>query len=164
MPEVCFHTELWLPRSRAEVFPFFADARNLELITPPWLRFEILTPLPIPMQAGALIEYRLRVHGIPVRWRTEIVEWAPPERFVDVQVRGPYVLWHHTHTFAERDGGTLCVDRVRYWPRGGALVNWLFVRRDVEHIFAYRAQKLRQVLGAPVNVNPAGPVADPVCL
>jgi hypothetical protein len=147
MSEAIFRTEIWLPRPPAEVFPFFADARNLEVLTPPWLRFEILTPLPIAMRAGAVIDYRLRVHGLPLRWRTEIAEWTPPERFVDVQVRGPYVLWHHTHTFAERDGGTVCGDRVRYWPRGGALVDRLFVRRDVERIFAYRAQKLRELFG-----------------
>jgi hypothetical protein len=141
-------TELWLPRPREEVFPFFAEARNLESITPPWLRFEVLTPGPIAMRAGALIDYRIRVHGIPLRWRTEITEWTPPQRFVDVQRRGPYTLWEHTHTFAECDGGTLCADHVRYWPRGGALVHWLFVRRDVERIFQYRQQRLRELFGS----------------
>ena len=140
-----FQTELWLPRPRDQVFPFFAEARNLETITPPWLRFEVLTPPPIPMRSGTLIDYRIRVHGVPIRWRTEIAEWQPPHRFVDVQLRGPYTLWHHTHTFAERDGGTLCGDVVRYRPRGGALMNWLFVRRDVERIFRYREQRLREL-------------------
>lgn len=145
MKEFVLQTELWLAQPRSEVFPFFAEARNLEAITPPWLRFEVLTPAPIEMRAGALIDYRIRVHGIPIRWRTEIAEWNPPHRFVDVQLRGPYTLWHHTHTFDEREGGTLCADRVRYRPRGGAFVHWLFVRRDVERIFQYRQQRLREL-------------------
>jgi ligand-binding SRPBCC domain-containing protein len=137
-----FETELWLPVPREKVFPFFADARNLETITPPWLNFKILTPGEIPMRAGALIDYRLRIHGFPVRWRTEITGWNPPFSFVDEQRRGPYRLWRHTHTFEEKDGGTLCRDRVEYGVPGGALVNRLFVRRDVEKIFAYRAAAL----------------------
>jgi hypothetical protein len=148
MREIRFTTELWLPRPRDEVFPFFADARNLEAITPPWVRFRILTPGPIEMRPGTLIDYRIAVHGIPVRWRTEIAEWQPPFRFVDVQVAGPYRLWHHTHTFEERDGGTLCGDVVRYWPRGGWLVDRLFVSHDVRRIFEYRARRLRELLGS----------------
>lgn len=147
MKEFRFDTELWLPRQRDEVFSFFAEPRNLETITPPWLKFEVLTSELSPMRAGLLIDYRIRVHGIPIRWRTEIAEWHPPHRFVDIQLRGPYTLWHHTHSFEERDGGTLCVDTVRYRPRGGALTNWLFVRRDVERIFDFRRQRLVQILG-----------------
>lgn len=147
MKELQLQAELWVPRTPEDVFPFFAEARNLEAITPPWLRFEVLTPAPIVMQPGTLIDYRIRIHGIPIGWRTEIREWNPPHRFVDVQLRGPYVLWHHTHTFEARDGGTLCRDHVRYWPRGGRLVNWLFVRRDVERIFAFRQERLRELLG-----------------
>lgn len=146
MKEFSFQGEQWLPRPREEIFSFFSEARNLEAITPPWLNFEVLTPSPIVMRAGALIDYRIRVHGIPIRWRTEITEWSPPQRFVDVQLRGPYTLWHHTHTFEARDGGTLCRDEVRYHPRGGALMNWLFVRRDVESIFAFRRGKLAALL------------------
>jgi ligand-binding SRPBCC domain-containing protein len=145
MKEFLFQTERWLPRRRAEVFPFFAEARNLETLTPPWLKFEILTPAPIAMRAGARIDYRIRIHGFPIRWRTEIVEWNPPHRFADVQLQGPYTLWHHTHTFAEQDGGTLCRDEVRYRPRGGALTNRLFVRRDVEDIFAFRNRRLAEI-------------------
>ena len=145
MKEFTFHTELWLPRPRDEVFAFFADAHNLQAITPPWVKFEVLTPKPIEMKTGALIDYRIRIHGLPIRWRTEITEWNPPRRFVDVQLHGPYTLWHHTHTFEARDGGTLCIDDVRYRPRGGALVNWLFVRRDVEGIFAFRTERLDQI-------------------
>jgi ligand-binding SRPBCC domain-containing protein len=147
MKEYSLQTELWLPRPRDEVFPFFAEARNLEATTPAWLRFEVLTPAPIAMRAGTLIDYRIRVHGIAIRWRTEIAEWQPPHRFVDVQLRGPYALWHQTHTFEERDGGTLCGDHVRYRPRGGVFMQWLFVRRDVEHIFVHRQQRLKELFG-----------------
>jgi ligand-binding SRPBCC domain-containing protein len=152
--EFLFHTELWLPRRRDEVFPFFAEARNLETLTPPWLNFEILTPAPMTMRAGTLIDYRLRICGFPVRWRTEIVEWNPPHRFVDVQLRGPYTLWHHTHTFEPRAGGTLCRDEVRYRPRGGALMNRLFVRRDVENIFAFRNRKLAKIFSDGRSASP----------
>ena len=152
MKEFTLHTELWLPRPRAEVFPFFSDVRNLETITPPWLNFEVLTPKPVAIRVGALIDYRIRVHGFPISWRTEITAWQPPHQFVDIQLRGPYTLWHHTHTFEERDGGTLCLDDVRYRPRGGALVNRLFVRREVEQIFKCRQQRLREIFHA----RPAG--------
>ena len=145
MSEFLFSAELWLPRSRDEVFPFFSEARNLEVLTPPWLKFEVRTPAPIVMRPGLQIDYRIKIHGIPIRWRTEITEWDPPHRFVDNQLSGPYTLWHHTHTFTERDGGTLCRDDVRYFPRGGALMNWLFVRRDVERIFQYRQGKLKDL-------------------
>jgi len=157
MKEFTLQTELWLPRPRDEVFPFFGEARNLETLTPPWLQFEVLTPATMAMRPGTLIDYRIRVHGIPIRWRTEIAEWQPPHRFVDVQLRGPYTLWHHTHTFEERDGGTLCLDHVRYRPRGGALINWLFVRRDVEEIFRYRQQRMQELFGTKADepVHPA---------
>ncbi len=153
MSEFSLHTELWLPRPRDEVFPFFAEARNLEALTPSWLKFEVLTPAPISMRQGTLIDYRIRIHGIPIRWRTEIAEWEPPFRFVDVQLKGPYTLWHHTHVFEERDGGTVCSDRVRYRPRGGTLINWLFVRRDVERIFAFRQQRMRELLGDALKAS-----------
>ncbi len=145
MPERLFQDELLLPRPRAEVFPFFAEARNLEKLTPPWLKFEVLTPGTIEMKRGALIEYRIHVHGVPIRWRTEIASWEPPIRFIDRQLRGPYRLWHHTHIFEERGDSTLCRDEVRYWPRGGALIDRLFVRRDVEAIFAFRRKMLLEL-------------------
>ena len=148
MNEFTLQTELWLPRPRNEVFPFFAEARNLEALTPRWLKFELLTPAPIVIRLGTLLDYRIRVHGFPLRWRSEIAEWQPPHRFVDRQLRGPYALWHHTHTFEERAGGTVCLDHVRYRPCGGALIHWLFVRRDVQRIFAYRQQRLREMFGA----------------
>ena len=144
----CFETELWLPVTPGTLFPFFADARNLETITPTWLNFQVLTPGEIPMRTGALIDYQLRIHGLPVRWRTEIIGWNPPFGFTDEQRRGPYRLWRHTHTFTEKDGGTLCHDRVEYAVPGGALINWLFVRRDVKTIFSYRAQALKKRFSA----------------
>ena len=142
-------TELWLPRPRAEVFAFFSGPRNLETITPAWLHFQILTPQPVAMRAGAIIDYRLRLRGVPIRWTTEITEWHPPYRFVDVQRRGPYRLWIHEHTFEEKDGGTVARDRVDYKVAFGALVHRLFVGRDVERIFAYRRCVLSHYFGAP---------------
>ena len=134
--------EQFLGAPRATVFPFFADARNLERITPPWVHFRILTPGPIAMRAGTLIDYRIRVRGVPLRWRTEIAEWDLPGHFVDVQLRGPYRLWRHTHSFVEVQGVTLCCDEIRYAVVGGALVNRLFVQPDVERIFAHRREVL----------------------
>jgi len=139
-----FRTELWLPRPRKEIFAFFGDAYNLQAITPPWLNFEVLTPAPIPMAAGTLIDYRLRVRGVPLRWRTRINAWEPPFRFQDEQLRGPYRLWIHEHRFEDRDGGTLCRDEVHYAVPGGSLMNWLWVRRDVQTIFDYRSEQLRK--------------------
>jgi ligand-binding SRPBCC domain-containing protein len=147
--------ELWLPRGIDEVFAFFADAYRLEEITPPWLHFRVQTPQPVSMFAGTLIDYRLRLHGLPIRWRTEISEWDPPVRFVDRQLIGPYRLWRHLHTFEERDGGTLVRDRVDYAVPGGRLIHRFFVRPDLERIFAFRHQKLTELLGNP-NPRPAG--------
>lgn len=141
--------EQWFPRPLAEVFPFFADAGNLADITPPWLQFRILSPLPIDMRQGALIDYRIRLWGIPVRWRTEITSWEPPFRFTDRQVRGPYRVWIHEHRFTERDGGTAMVDEVRYAAPLAPIVEPLFVRPQVERIFDYRAAVMRERLGGP---------------
>lgn len=140
-----------IERPLAEVFPFYADAANLERITPPWLGFEVTTPRPIAMEVGALIEYRLRLHGVPVRWRTRIEAWEPPHRFVDAQLREPYALWHHTHWFrADGEGATVLGDRVRYaLPLGlaGEAARMLFVRRDLERIFDYRRDSVAALLG-----------------
>jgi ligand-binding SRPBCC domain-containing protein len=142
---------LWVPKPADEVFPFFADARNLERLTPDWLSFRILTPTPIDMRQGARIDYRIRVHGVPLRWQTNIARWQPPSAFVDEQVRGPYALWRHTHTFVPSDGGTVLGDDVLLRPRGGPLagaVMALFVRRDVERIFRHRAAVMAELFGA----------------
>ena len=139
-------TWLWLPRPRKDVFEFFANAANLERITPPFLAFRILTPVPVTMAAGARIDYRIGLRGLPMTWQSEITVWDPPDRFVDVQVRGPYRLWEHTHTFEERDGGTVVVDAVRYALPGPAfvsgIVNRLIVAPDLGRIFTYRHEAL----------------------
>ncbi len=142
------NTEIWLPAPLEDVFEFFSDARNLEILTPSWLKFEVLTPEPIEMKPGTLIDYRLKLRGLPIRWQSKITEWDPPHRFVDEQQKGPYQRWHHTHTFAEADGGTVVGDIVDYAVPGGALVNKLFVKQDVEKIFAYRHQKLLEIFSA----------------
>jgi ligand-binding SRPBCC domain-containing protein len=139
------HAEMSLPRPLDEVFSFFADARNLERITPPWVMFRLLTPGDIPMRVGALIDYRIRVHGVPLRWQSEITAWEPGRRFVDEQRRGPYRSWIHEHRFSEKDGGTLVEDRVEYAVPGGPIVNKLFVANDVAKIFEYRKRKLEEI-------------------
>ncbi len=144
-------TELWLPAPLDQVFPFFADAHNLEALTPPWLKFELHTPGPLDMRAGLLIDYKLRVRGLPLRWRSEITAWDPPHRFVDAQRKGPYRRWVHEHSFEARDGGTLVRDRVDYAVPGGALVQWWFVGPDLERIFAFRHRQLEARFGAAAN-------------
>ena len=138
--------ELILPRPLDELFSFFSDASNLERITPSMLHFHILTPQPIVMAEGVLIDYKLRIHGIPVKWRTRISAWEPNHRFVDEQIRGPYRRWIHEHTFDAVEGGTRCRDRVAYRAPGGALVSRWLVDRDVRAIFAYRHQRLIALL------------------
>jgi ligand-binding SRPBCC domain-containing protein len=132
------------------LFAFFADAANLEAITPPLLRFELVTPPPIAMGVGTFIQYRLRLRGVPVRWDTLIQAWDPPHRFVDVQVRGPYRLWHHTHEVEPLGAArSLMRDTVRYaigFGPLGAAAHRLVVRRDLETIFAYRATTVPDLL------------------
>ena len=142
-----------VPASRDEVFEFFSRAENLEELTPPWLSFNIATPTPIEMSVGTLIDYKLKIRGIPLRWRSEISVWEPPHRFVDQQIRGPYRMWHHEHCFTPVEGGTLVEDRVRYAVLGGALIERIFVGPDVRRIFDYRGQRLIELFGAtPVQV------------
>jgi len=139
-----------IPRPLEAVFPFFADAQNLESITPPWLHFRILTPLPIKMTEGARIEYRIRWRGVPWHWLTEITAWEPPHRFVDEQLRGPYSLWRHEHIFQQVGGETHMTDRVQYalrWGPVGKLAHALVVRRDLESIFDYRRAVVSQAFG-----------------
>jgi ligand-binding SRPBCC domain-containing protein len=138
----------WLPASPERLFPFFADAFNLEAITPPWLHFHVLSMPPIEMRSGLLIDYRLRLRGLPLRWQSEIQDWHPPHRFVDEMRRGPYRHWRHTHTFEPSEGGTAMLDVVDYAVPGGSLVNALFVRRDLLRIFDYRRQRLRELFPA----------------
>lgn len=130
-----------------ETFAFFCDARNLEMLTPEWLSFRLLTPAPIDMRRGTVIDYRIRIHGFPVRWRTEITEWDPPHRFIDLQLRGPYRWWHHEHRFEPCGEGTRIIDEVEYRAPLRWISHALFVRRDVERIFDYRAQALGRMFG-----------------
>ncbi|HEV2213702.1 MAG TPA: SRPBCC family protein [Terracidiphilus sp.] len=147
--------EQWIPRPINDVFAFFSDARNLETITPPWLSFKILSVSTAQIQQGTEIRYQLGLHGIPIRWLTEIRRWNPPHRFVDVQRKGPYKLWHHTHTFIAHGDRTLMKDVVRYTlPFGplGRLVHALKVRRDVKTIFAYRRTLIAEKMAQPARV------------
>jgi ligand-binding SRPBCC domain-containing protein len=155
-----FESELWLPQPREEIFGFFADPANLEAITPSWLRFQTVTPRPIEMRAGTLIDYRLRVRGFAVRWRTRITVWEPPTRFVDEQLRGPYRLWIHEHAFEPDNGGTLIRDCVRYAVPFDFLVHELFVGRDVAKIFAYRKEVLLRRFESPLEIDVPGQVAN----
>ena len=145
MKTFLFETQRTLERPIAEVFEFFSDAHNLVMITPPQLRLEVLTPAPIEMLPGTRIDYRLRLHGIPLRWQSEITEWNPPHGFADEQRRGPYRLWRHTHTFDETENGVVVGDSVAYAVWGGGLVNKFFVRPDIEKIFAYRSKQLDEI-------------------
>ncbi|MBS0264154.1 MAG: SRPBCC family protein [Planctomycetes bacterium] len=146
-------TEIWLPAPRVQVFEFFSDAFQLESITPPLLKFHVVTPRPIVIQAGTIIDYRLRLHGIPLRWRSLIPVWEPYTRFVDEQLKGPYLHWRHEHRFSDRNGGTLVSDEVFYRVLGGSLVNRLFVAPDLRRIFAYRSQKLQEIFGASAKAT-----------
>ena len=137
---------VWLPRPIDEVFAFFSNAANLEALTPPWLHFQILNP-GVVIEVGACIDYRLRLHGIPLTWQSVISRWDPPASFVDEQRRGPYRRWVHTHTFAEEQGGTRVGDAVDFevpfsWLVGG------FVMRDVNRIFEFRRQALLKRFGS----------------
>ncbi len=140
----------WLDRSPDELFPFFSDASNLSRITPPELAFRILSPTPIPMAAGALIDYRIGLFGVPMRWRTRIASWDPPRSFSDEQLRGPYRVWHHVHRFDPLpDGGTLMTDDVAFQlplEPFSRLVRPL-IELQLRRIFRYRDQALQKALG-----------------
>lgn len=144
--------EQWIRRPINEVFAFFADARNLETITPPWLGFEIVSMSTRTVSEGTVIHYRLRLHGLPIRWRTEILEWNPPLGFVDDQTQGPYKQWRHTHRFEAHGDRTKMIDEVQYsLPFGvlGRIVHALKVRADVSRIFDYRLMQIDALFGRP---------------
>lgn len=147
-----FEKTVVIERSRDEIFDFFKQAENLQKLTPHWLDFKILTPLPIKMEEGARIDYQLKLMGIPITWRTVTSEWEPPHKFVDVQLSGPYRVWRHTHSFEETPEGTLMRDRVEYLPKGGPLaplISQLFVRKRIEEIFRYRNREIMRVFPGP---------------
>ena len=141
-----------------DVFSFFSDATNLEAITPAELSFNILTPLPIEMRKGTLLDYRLRIRGFPVRWRTEITSWDPPHRFTDMQLRGPYQWWIHEHTFQQDGDEAVVTDVVEYGVPLGWLAHPLFVRHDLYNIFAFRQRVMAQRFGSTSSKRAAAPV------
>jgi ligand-binding SRPBCC domain-containing protein len=150
--------EQWVPEPAEKVFPFFADAYNLERITPPFLGFHVRSVSTPQVGEGTVLRYRLRIHGIPVLWRSRIEEWQPPRRFVDRQLFGPYAAWHHTHDFITAGSGTLLRDTVRYRLRCAVMQHLpvlAWVHRDVRAIFAYRQQVIRSIFGAATDANPA---------
>ena len=145
MPDFHLHSSILLRYPLAEVFPFFSKAENLNLLTPPWMRFSILTPAPIEMRQGLVIQYRIRVRGITHRWDSKITEWRPPFAFTDTQIRGPYRLWVHRHGFEETPEGTLVTDEIKYRVPGGALVNRLYVAGELRRIFSYRRSRILEL-------------------
>jgi ligand-binding SRPBCC domain-containing protein len=150
MPPFVFRAEQFVPRPLDEVFDFFSQAENLQQLTPAWLHFHILSVDPAPVRKGTLIKYSLRWRVFPIRWTTEIVEWEPPYRFVDVELKGPYKLWHHEHRFTAEGNGTRIIDEVHYeLPFGflGSIAHRLKVRKDVETIFAYRTEVVGRLFG-----------------
>ena len=150
MPRFVFRGEQFVPRPLAEVFDFFSKAENLQELTPAFLHFRILSVDPAPVRKGTLIKYSLRWRIFPIRWTTEIIEWEPPYRFVDVQLKGPYKLWHHEHRFVAEGNGTRIIDEVQYQlPFGvlGSIAHSLKVKRDVETIFAYRTEVVKRLFG-----------------
>ena len=157
------HREMWVPLPLDTVFGFFSNPANLEKVTPPWVGFRILSKLPVEMKPGALLDYAIRVHGIPLKWRSEITVWEPPYRFADLQLNGPYAVWHHQHRFEARHGGTLVTDDVEYaipfsWMPGAQLVERFLVAPDVEKIFAHRRGALLRHFGLPeAPAEPHGP-------
>ena len=161
-----------VPLSLEEAFAFYADVSNLEAITPPWLRFRILTPHRVVVGEGTLIDYKLALHGVPMRWRTRIERWEPARCFVDRQIDGPFALWEHTHTFEEHPRGTLIRDRVEYrMPLGvvGRLAHRLLIRRDLDRIFEYRRRAVIELLGCSrgprrLDDDPVAPTAAARCV
>jgi ligand-binding SRPBCC domain-containing protein len=142
-------TAVLLPDTAERVFRFLSDTDNLEIVIPPWLRLRLLTPGPIDMDIATRIDYRLRVHGVPARWESEITSWEPPLRFGYEQRRGPFRYWVHEHTFLDRKGETLARDDVHYAVPGGRLAHNLFVRRGLERLFRYRRAQLLRIFGRP---------------
>ena len=153
-----------LPRPAREIFHFFEKPENLEKITPASVGFVILTPKPIKMQAGTVLDYTIRIMGLPVRWTTLIQRYEPPDIFVDVSIRGPYSFWHHTHTFEETEDGTVMTDEVRYaMPFGflGRIVHGMWVKKQLNYIFDYRAKVIAELIDS-AETHPAGCPPPPV--
>lgn len=148
MKTYIFEKESFIKQSPEKVFEFFSQAENLEKVTPTRLQFKILTSLPIEMHVGCLIDYQLKIYGIPISWQTEITAWDPPHRFADIQAKGPYRRWIHEHRFEKVAGGTRMLDIVEYAIPGGLfapIIHTLFVKNDIEKIFTYRESKYEEI-------------------
>jgi ligand-binding SRPBCC domain-containing protein len=139
--------EHWVPRPLDEVFAFFADPLNLDRLTPPDMKFQLVTPQPIEMKPGVMLDYTLRVRGIPIRWRSEIPVWEPGVMFVDKQVRGPYRRWEHRHLFFAENDGTRIRDEIAYSVPLGGPIHWLIVKPDLLRVFRYRLEKMAELFG-----------------
>ncbi len=143
-----FTQQIKIHKTIQEVFEFFSNAENLNRITPPHLEFKILTPQPIQIEPGTTIDYRLRLYKFPIHWKTKITAWEPPYRFVDAQLKGPYKKWIHQHRFQSENDGTIVEDNLEYAIPGGIaapFIHWIFVKRDIENIFRFRAGKLDEI-------------------
>lgn len=143
--------EQWVPQPIDKVFAFMADARNLEKITPPFLKFKVLSMTTKEIEEGTRLDYSLRAHGIPMKWQSTILDWLPNERFSDQQTRGPYSYWLHLHEFSAKDQGTVIRDHVRYivpfWVPGDVILHG-FIKKDLEEIFSYRRKMIAEIFGA----------------
>lgn len=143
--------------SPEKTWDFFSKAENLPVITPPWLGFTVLTPAPITIKQDSLLDYTIRWAGLPIRWRTRIIDWSPPHQFIDLQIKGPYTLWHHQHTFTPSSEGVVCTDRVIYKvpvPVIGRVMNALMIRRQLLGIFRFRREVIGRELGWVRAVQP----------
>ena len=148
------NTTQFIAKPLEMVFDFFSKPENLEHITPSYLKFNLQTPSPVIMKIGQIIDYKIKLKGIPLRWRSQITSYDPPYHFVDEQIRGPYALWQHTHTFKEKNGTTLIEDHILYKiPFGiiGSAANSLFVKKDLTRIFQYRKEKINLIFGKEFN-------------
>ncbi len=140
--------ETFVPFSTEEIFDFFSKPENLNLLTPDSLRFRILSALPLEMKQGTIIDYSIKLGAIPFKWRTEITAWEPPFRFVDTQLKGPYRVWIHEHTFIPKDSGTIVRDSVSYLAPGWIIepvIHRLLIKNKLEDIFDYREKKLKSI-------------------
>jgi ligand-binding SRPBCC domain-containing protein len=164
MKNQTFAQQQLIHESHEKVFAFFANPVNLDSITPPWLQFRTVSELPMKMEEGTTMEHTLRLHGLPIRWVTQIIKWSPPYSFTDFQEKGPFATWTHSHEFTSTEKGIMMTDNVIYRVPGGRLgrvIDKLYVRGDINRIFAYRKQSISRLLAAQNLNNPAGPAAGP---
>ena len=147
MENFTIYRSQFIDKPRDVVFSFFSKPENLEYITPPYLHFKIMNTLPVSMKEGQIINYKLRIRGISIKWSSLIKSYSPPFNFIDEQIKGPYSVWHHTHEFIEEKNGTRIIDNIIYKiPLGfiGKLINHFWVAKDLEKIFNYRQDKVNE--------------------